>query len=63
MWNKDYTVATIITLGFLMFGCTYMKERAYEAISQPDNIVEEIVEEIIETQTGWDVDLTPNSPE
>ncbi len=28
-----------------------------------DNPVEEIAEEVIESQTGVDVDLTPNSPE
>lgn len=28
-----------------------------------DNIVEEIIEEIIESKTGLDIDLTPRSPE
>lgn len=30
---------------------------------KPDNIVEEIAEEIIEAKTGMDIDLSPGSPE
>ena len=30
---------------------------------EEDNIVEEIAEEIVESQTGLDIDFTPDSPE
>lgn len=30
---------------------------------QPDNLVEEIVEEAIKAETGVDVDLSPSTPE
>lgn len=29
----------------------------------PDNVIEEIAEDIIDGQTGWDVDLSPSTPE
>lgn len=28
-----------------------------------DNVGEELVEELIELKTGWDIDLSPGSPE
>jgi hypothetical protein len=40
-----------------------MKERTYEVISTPDNVIEEIIEEVIEMETGLDIDLTPFSQE
>ena len=50
-------------IAFMLFGCTYMRERAYEVITTPDNPIEEIVEQIIEQETGLDLDLTPSSLE
>lgn len=36
----------------------------YTAITgKPDNIVEEVAEEVIKDETGIKVDLTPSSPE
>lgn len=61
--GKDGYIAIIILMGFFMFSCSYVKEKAYDVISQPDNFVEEFVEDVIEDQTGWDLDLTPFSPE
>ena len=61
--DRDGYIALIVLLGFVMFGCTYMREGAIEIISTPDNIVEELVEEVIEAKTGLDIDLTPGSPE
>lgn len=31
--------------------------------AKPDNVVEELCEEVIKQKTGWDIDLTPDSPE
>lgn len=42
----------------LLFGCDWWNTH-YPA----DNIVEEIGEQIIEQETGLDIDLSPNSPE
>lgn len=36
---------------------------SYYFFKQEDNAVEEIAEIVIEQQTGFDVDLSPNSPE
>lgn len=36
--------------------CTWLQEH-------PDNIVEEVIEDVIQEETGMDVDLTPGSPE
>ena len=33
------------------------------ALDQPDNLAEEIVENVIENNTGLDIDLTPHSKE
>lgn len=30
---------------------------------KPDNYVEELIEQVIDDQTGIDIDLTPGSPE
>jgi len=61
--NSDGYVALIILLAFIMFGCAYVKEDVFKFMLKPDNIVEEIFEEVIEAKTGLDIDLTPGSPE
>ena len=39
-------------------------ERFYERLNiQPDNPVEEVVEDVIKHETGADIDLSPESPE
>jgi hypothetical protein len=49
-----------IWLAILFTGCTYI----YPKIGvQPDNVVEELVEEVIEAKTGLDIDLTPETEE
>jgi len=30
---------------------------------KPDNVIEELCEEVIKKQTGFDIDLSPDSPE
>lgn len=40
-----------------------MRQKALDLILVPDNPVEEVVEEIIEQELGWDIDLTPFTPE
>ncbi len=47
-------VAIAILIGFASNKIIKMEE---------DNIVEEIAEEIVESQTGLDLDFTPDSPE
>lgn len=61
--GKDGYIAIVCLIGFFTFSCSYVKEKAYEIISEPDNLAEELIEDVIEDQTGWDLDLTPFSPE
>lgn len=48
----------VIVCGILIFGVSHAWKKYPH-----DNIVEEIVEDVIQVETGADVDLTPNSPE
>lgn len=43
----------------ILMSCQYMPG----FLQNQDNIVEEIVESVIEDQTGVDIDFTPSSPE
>lgn len=49
----------IVVLGYLG-GCASLNHKLK---LNDDNIIEEIVEQIIESKLGVDIDLTPNSPE
>lgn len=50
------TAILILISQILIVGCKGWKY-------QDDNVVEEIVEEAIDMETGLDVDLTPSDPE
>jgi len=49
----------VITGSFLAVGAIKFFYPDYK----DDNVVEELVENVIENQTGFDLDLTPLSPE
>jgi len=51
----------LIILGIAFVGTGVIKK--FYPSYQDDNIVEEMVEKVIESQTGMDVDLTPFSKE
>lgn len=59
-WNNEIKVLFLIWLTITMVGCTtlYKKYNIKE-----DNAVEELVEQVIESKTGLDVDLSPSSIE
>lgn len=63
MWDKETIVTLVIGLGFFLFACNIMAKRNFEILSQPDNVIEEILEEVIEYETGLDIDLSPMSEE
>jgi len=52
-------IASTLLLIFVATGCSMFKGWSYPQ----DNIVEESVEVVIEGQTGFDIDLSPGSPE
>ena len=53
----------LITLGILA-GLSMASVATTKMLNlEEDNIAEEIIEELIEDQTGIEIDLTPNSPE
>lgn len=56
--SKEIMIISILWAGVFLFGCTNMRERAFEVISKPDNFIEEKIEDIIEDYTGLDIDLT-----
>lgn len=52
-------LASLLLLVFVATGCSTFKSWSYPQ----DNIVEEAIEQTIESQTGAELDLSPNSPE
>ena len=59
-WLKFIVVFTIGSIfGSIVTFLTIDEPQEY----QPDNIVEELVEEVIQNYTGQDIDLSPGSPE
>ena len=65
--NEGVTMKYKIILLFLavFLGLVVVFLTSCESIkSYPeDNIIEEFIEEIIEKESGWDLDLTPFTPE
>lgn len=52
-------IIALIAVGILIFdGCARLNRRLN---LENDNIFEELIEEIIESETGLDIDLTPSS--
>jgi hypothetical protein len=58
--SKEDKVIWGIWLAILLTGCTYIYPKMGV---KPDNVVEELVEEVIEAKTGLDIDLTPETEE
>jgi len=50
-----------ICLVGIVCSCSYVSQKL--GIDEEDGVVEELVEEIIHSQTGISIDLTPKSPE
>ncbi len=56
---KELIMRIFIVLGLIgscLAGCSYLNRQAG---LDNDNFIEEVVEELIENETGWDIDLTP----
>lgn len=59
--NIYMKIGIFCVLFILVFGgCHYINEKLG---MEDDNEIEEIIEKIIEEKIGFDIDLTPNSPE
>ncbi len=56
---KQLTCLGVVTIA-LAGGCTYFNKKLGWA---DDNPVEEILEEVVERQTGFKIDFTPKTPE
>lgn len=56
---KFFLIFSSIIFLSVMIACTKYLWKYYPA----DNLIEEIIEEVIESETGLDIDLTPLSPE
>jgi hypothetical protein len=56
---KALLVATFAVVIYMVVGCSVLKTAHYN----PDNVMEELVEEEIAKYSGIDVDLSPSSPE
>ena len=60
---KLYECSLLLTLGILA-GLAMASIATTKMLNlEEDNIAEEIIEELIEIQTGIETDLTPDSPE
>ncbi len=59
MWSKLGIIISLTVLVGAAVGCNWKIWKKYPQ----DNIVEEIIEEVIESKTGLDIDLSPNSRE
>ena len=59
IWVKIIIPAMILATAIFFLSCNTRFGKSYPQ----DNIVEEIIEELIESKTGLDIDLSPNSPE
>lgn len=46
-----------------LFGCSAISDVEKKAGIEEDNVIEEVVEFVIEKETGIDIDLSPDSPE
>ncbi len=52
-------ILTIVVAGVVIAGCNYYLPEIYP----DDNPIEEAIEKKIQDETGFDVDLSPDSPE
>lgn len=55
--------ASFFTLGVICSALVWVASCTFFRDYEEDNWVEEIAEEAIETFTGWDLDISPFSPE
>lgn len=53
----------LTTIAIILVGTAILVGVASSFWMQPDGIVEEVCEEIIEGQTGLNIDLSPSTPE
>ncbi len=59
MWSKFGIIISLTVLTGAIVGCNWKVWKNYPQ----DNIVEEIIEEVIESKTGLEIDLSPSTPE
>ena len=50
-------------IGVMIIGFSLLVGIASKKWFKPDNIIEETAEKIIQEQTGFDIDLSPDTPE
>ena len=55
-----FYISGLVLFLFLLSSCEFIRKWQTK---NPDNPVEEVIEEIIEENTGYEMDLTPFSPE
>lgn len=55
-----YILLNLFCLAVLLNACQYLNDKTG---MKDDNIVEEVTEAVIKSQTGMDIDLSPRSPE
>lgn len=56
---KDFMIKLLLILSFMgatFGGCHYLNQKAG---LPDDNVIEELIEELIESKTGLEIDLTP----
>lgn len=61
--SRKKKIILLISLFFILGGMLCLTSCQWWKNYPSDNIAEEIVEEIIESKTGMDIDLSPFSPE
>lgn len=61
---KLYEPFTAIFVAVIVVASAYaIFMKVKPGIIPEDNFIEEIIEDVLEDQTGWRLDITPNSPE
>lgn len=59
----DFVIGWCLKIGFIVLavGGVWATRQLFH--TKDDNIAEEVVEKVIENQTGFNIDLTPQTPE
>ena len=58
MWAKILMISSLIGISIILYACSDF----WESYPQ-DNAIEELVEDMIQQETGLDLDLSPTTPE